>query len=70
MSKTERILSLDREEMSLTERKLCLNDVKKVLKEYFELCDDESMELTRTDEGFLICVLFTARRIKALKPLE
>ena len=62
-----RILSLDRDDMSDFERELFLSDIKKVTDEYFESDKDSSLEITRTDEGFLICMFMTARRIKNIK---
>lgn len=63
----KRMLSLDRDDMSDFERELFLSDIKKVTDEYFESDKNASMEITRSDEGFLICVLMTARRIKNVK---
>ena len=60
-------LSLDREDMSEFARQLFLKDIKRVLEEYFECNETASLEITRTEEGFLVCVLFTARRVKTLK---
>lgn len=60
-------LLLDREDMSDFERQLYLKDLKKITDEYFETDGDSSIEITRTDEGFLVCVIFSARRIKSLK---
>ena len=62
-----KILSLDRDDMSDFERELFLSDLKKVTDEYFESDGNSSLEITRTDEGFLICVFMTARRIKNIK---
>ena len=62
-----RMLSLDRDDMSDFERELFLSDIKKVTDEYFESNGSSSLEITRTDEGFLICVLMSARRIKNVK---
>ena len=66
-SELNRILSLDRDDMSDFERELFLSDVKKVIDEYFEIAAPLSLEITRTDEGFLICTFITARRIKNVK---
>lgn len=64
----KRMLSLDRDDMSDFERELFLSDIKKVTDEYFESEDNSSsLEITRADEGFLICILMTARRIKNVK---
>ncbi len=62
-----RIISIDREDMSETERELFLKDLKKVTDEYFECEGDTSLEVTRGEEGFLICVLMSVRRIKSVK---
>lgn len=62
-----RILSLDREDMTDLERELFLKDLKRVADEYFETNGETTLEVTRADEGFLVCVLFTARRIKSVK---
>lgn len=67
MTATNRILALDREDMSETERALFLKDLKRLTEEYFESDGEATLEVTRTDGGFLVCVLFTARRIKSLK---
>ena len=62
-----RVLSLDREEMSELEKELFLKDLKRVTDEYFETDGKASIEVTRSDNGFLVCVLLTARRIKSVK---
>ncbi len=67
MTGANRILALDREDMSDFERNLFLKDLKKVTEEYFEINGDATLEVTRADGGFLVCVIFTARRIKTLK---
>lgn len=67
MTAANKIIALDREEMSDFERTLFLKDLKKVTDEYFESNGDSTLEITRTEGGFLICVLFTARRIKTVK---
>ena len=58
---------LDRDDMSDFERGLFLKDLKRVTDEYFEADGGASLEITRTNEGFLVCVIFTARRIKSVK---
>lgn len=65
--KATKIMALDREEMSEFERGLFLRDLKRVTDEYFETEKNASLEITRTDDGFLVCVLFNARRVKSLK---
>ncbi len=58
---------LERDDMSDFERGLFLKDLKRVTDEYFEADSAASLEITRTDEGFLVCVIFSARRIKSVK---
>lgn len=58
---------LERDDMSDFERGLFLKDLQKVTDEYFEADGPTSLEITRTDGGFLVCVIFSARRVKTLK---
>ena len=58
---------LDRDDMSDFERELYLRDLKKINEEYFECDGEAALEITRTEEGFLVCVIFNSRRIKSLK---
>ncbi len=58
---------LDRDDMSEFERGLFLKDLQRLTDEYFERNDDASIDVTRTEEGFLVCVIFSARRIKTVK---
>lgn len=67
MKTLNRILSLDRDDMTDPERELFLKDLKKVADEYFESNGEASLEITRSDDGFIICVLMTARRIKTVR---
>lgn len=67
MKALNRVLSLDREDMTDVERELFLKDLKKVSDEYFECDGETSLEITRSDDGFIICVLMTARRIKTVR---
>ncbi|MCH5147841.1 MAG: hypothetical protein J1G05_00570 [Clostridiales bacterium] len=60
-------LSLDREDMTEFARQLFLKDIKRVIEEYFECDEAASLQITRAEEGFLVCVLFSARRIKTVK---
>ncbi len=62
-----RILSLDRDDMSEIEKEMFLKDLKRVTDEYFETEGEASVDVTRSDNGFLVCVLLTARRIKSVK---
>lgn len=67
MNGVNTLISLDREDISDFERALFLKDLKRVTDEYFECDGEASLEVTRTDGGFLVCVIFAARRVKTLK---
>lgn len=67
MNSLNTMLALDREEMSELERELFLKDLKRVTDEYFECGLAPSLEVTRSDEGFLVCIILSARRIKSIK---
>lgn len=64
---TVQLLSLDRENMTDLERELFLKDFKKIAEEYFEVDGVCDLEVTRTEEGFLVCIIFNARRIKNIR---
>ncbi len=64
MKNLSKTLSLDREDVSETQRELFLKDFKKLAEEYFESGSAPSLEVTRSDDGFLLCVIWTARRVK------
>ena len=63
----QRVLSLDREDMADWERELFLKDLSKVTDEYFESEGTPSLEISRTDGGFVVCLVLSARRIKNIK---
>ena len=63
-----KVISLDREDMSDFARSLFLKDIKRVAEEYFECDGDLSLEITRSEGGFLVCLLFPTRRVKSVKP--
>lgn len=62
-----KLISLDREEITETEKRLFCIDLKKIAEEYFETDGDINVDVTRADDGFSVCVLFGARRIKNVK---
>ncbi len=59
------ISSMD--EMTDEEKELFLIDLKKVCGEYFEADDRYSLDVTRTEKGFSVCVIFDVARIKKFK---
>lgn len=64
--KNKKPLLPDREIMTEAERELLSRDIKRVAEEYFELSGNTCLDITRTESGFSVCVLFDARRIKKL----
>lgn len=60
-------LMLSREEMTEGQKQLFLSDFKRVYDEYFEGDGRADVSVTRTENGFSICIIFSARRIKTFK---
>lgn len=67
MNAVTRILSLDREDMTDLERELFLKDFKRLADEYFEVEGGCELNITRGENGFFVCILFDARRIKNIR---
>lgn len=67
MNAVTRLLSLDREDMTDLERELFLKDFKRLADEYFEVDGGCDLEVTRSEEGFLVCLIFNVRRIKNIR---
>lgn len=65
-ARTNRIVELDRDAITETERALIKRDIMKVAEEYFEIEGAADIDVTRTPNGFSVCVLFKARRIKKI----
>jgi hypothetical protein len=65
-----KLISLDRDEMPDVEREVFIGDIKKVFGEYFECNNDISLQITRSKEGFIVCILFSAARIKYVKQMN
>ncbi|MDE5766376.1 MAG: hypothetical protein K2I17_04340 [Clostridia bacterium] len=60
-------VTADREQMTDEEKELFLCDLKVVCAEYFEADGKYSMDVTRTEKGFSVCIIFDAVRIKKFK---
>lgn len=67
MKSANKILSLDREDVSDIQREMFLKDFLRVAGEYFENDGPATLEATRSENGFLLCVIWTARRVKNAK---
>lgn len=59
--------AFEREAMPETERTLLCRDVAAVADEYFELDGAAEADVTRTADGYSVCILLHARRIKYIK---
>lgn len=57
---------LEREIMTETESGLLKRDIMRVAEEYFETDGEAEADITRTENGFSVCILFRARRIKKI----
>lgn len=67
MNAVTKLLALDREDITDLERELFLKDFERVADEYFEMDGVCDLEVTRTEDGFLVCLIFNARRIKTIR---
>ncbi len=61
-----KLLSLDRNGITDLEKEMFLKDLSRVTDEYFETEGETALEVTRTEKGFVVCVVFSARRIKTV----
>ena len=57
----------DREQLTDEEKELFLCDLKSVCAEYFEGDGKYSVDVTKTEKGMSVCVIFDAARIKKFK---
>ena len=57
----------DREQMTDDEKELFLSDLKTVCSEYFDGGGKFSLDITRTEKGYSVCVVFDASSIKKFK---
>ena len=57
----------EREDMTEEEKQLFLHDLKHVCGEYFEAGGKYSLDMTRTEKGFSVCILFDAVRVKKFR---
>lgn len=67
MTSVNKILSLDKDELTQADRELFIKDLRCVIGEYFESDGDINLEIARSEGGFIVCVLFNARRVKNIK---
>lgn len=57
----------DRDQMTDDEKELFLSDLKGLCSEYFDGDGKFSLDLTRTQTGYSVCIVFDAVRIKKFK---
>lgn len=60
-------LLIERDEMTEEEKQLFIADLKYVCGEYFDGDEKFALDVTRTEGGFSVCIIFGARRIKRFK---
>ena len=60
-------LNFDREQMTDDEKELFLSDLKGLCSEYFDGDAKFSMDVTRVESGFSVCIVFDVVRIKKFK---
>lgn len=65
-TRTNNIIKLESDAMPEATRKLFVRDFMAVAEEYFETDGQAETEVTRTPDGFLVCVAFRVRRIKKI----
>lgn len=58
--------TFERQVMGETERGLLRRDLMRVAEEYFET-EDGVVDVTATENGYSVCLVFTARRIKSMR---
>ena len=57
-----------RESMPQSERELFARDIRRTADEYFET-DDVKVDVTRTPNGYSVCILLAAKRKKRMKSI-
>lgn len=60
-------LVCDREQMTDEEKEMFIADLKGVCSEYFETDRKYSLDVTKTEKGFSVCIIFDAVRVKKFK---
>ena len=60
-------LAPERGELTEGEKKMFLSDFKRLYEQYFEGDGKPDINLTRTADGFSVCIIFAARRIMNFK---
>ncbi len=58
---------VEKEQLTDEEKELFLTDLKTVCSEYFEADTRYAVDVTRTEKGFSVCVIFDAARIKKFR---
>lgn len=57
----------EKEQLTEEEKELFLTDLKEVLGEYFECADRCTLDITRTKNGYSVCIIFDSARIKKFR---
>lgn len=62
-----RLVMPEREQMTDEEKSLFLADIKRVCEEYFEADGKYSFDVVKSENGFSMCLLFDAYRVRKFK---
>lgn len=60
-------ITSERDLMTDEEKELFITDLKNVCSEYFEADGRYSVDVTRTERGTSVCIIFDAARVKKFK---
>lgn len=69
MTDVTKLLSLEKRDFSPADRAMFTNDFKRLADEYFECEGTPEIDVTRTEDGYSVCVIFAAARIKQVKQI-
>lgn len=61
--------AIERQIMTEAERDLLKRDMMRVAEEYFETDGEPDVDITSTQNGYSVCLVFGARRIKYIKTI-
>lgn len=65
-----KLLALERQGMTEKDKEMFLHDLQTVINEYMESDKNATIDVARTENGFSICILFTAHRIKNVRTAQ
>lgn len=69
MTESNKFINLEKRDFSPAAKMLFMNDFKKFAEEYFECEGIPDIDVTRSDDGYSVCIIFRARRVKKVKQI-